>query len=228
MQRLMRWFAAHIAGDYLAVTASVESRRLRKSAWNDRLTLYGLKATAEKEKRCSHYLELQQEIERLARARALNLCDNTGWAMEPSFFVALSLVPFAATAIGVPWYFSLPLCCSLCSYFHTKRARRGVQTIRSMICDNELFDVLMKEMPAFVFDSDSQRCEWFNTVLNRSWKFFTVSVCDMIKAEVEPLLKEGKPGFIKNLVFRKISLGTVAPKVLVFICTYKYKYNFFL
>ncbi len=73
----MRWFAAHIAGDYIAVTASVESRRLRESAWNDRLTLYGLKATAEKEKRCSHHPEFQQEIERLARARALNLCDNT-------------------------------------------------------------------------------------------------------------------------------------------------------
>jgi len=213
VQRLMRWFADHIAGDYVAVSASTERRRLRESAWSDRLTLYGLKNTAKKENKYSN-IEIQQEMEGLARAKATNLCDNTGWAMEPIFFVVLSLVPFAASAIHVPWYCSLPLCCLLCSYHHTKRARKGVHTIQSIICDNDMFKVLMKEMPAFVFDSDNQRCEWFNTVLNRSWRFFTVSVCDMIQAEIEPLLKENKPAFIKSLVFKKMSLGTVAPKVL--------------
>jgi hypothetical protein len=81
----MRLFAGHIAGDYAAVAASVESRRLRESAWSERLTSYGLKAPPQKGKKLGHkyghknsHLEIQDEIERLARARAVNLCDNTG------------------------------------------------------------------------------------------------------------------------------------------------------
>ena len=53
--------------------------------------------------------DLQAERDRVSRLKMAALCDQSGWAMEPTFFVVLAMVPFVLNNMGVPWILSLPL-----------------------------------------------------------------------------------------------------------------------
>ena len=54
-------------------------------------------------------LDLQSERDRVARLKMAALCDQSGWAMEPSFFIILAMVPYVLSNMGIPWILTLPL-----------------------------------------------------------------------------------------------------------------------
>jgi hypothetical protein len=89
-----------------------------------------------------------------------------GTSMNGYLWAALSLAPFLLqTYFQISWYYSLIPLFLVCCYHQSKidRQKRGVAM--SMICDPDVFQFILRELPGFAIDSDMQRCEWINTML---------------------------------------------------------------
>jgi hypothetical protein len=84
---------------------------------------------------------------------ALGPCILVGWA-------GLSWrVGGCAAAVGA----------AVTSWYYTQRQRARRKQALLWAQDPALLRLLLAELPGYLWDSDMQRCEWLNTVLDRVW-----------------------------------------------------------
>ncbi|CAM9821546.1 unnamed protein product [Choristocarpus tenellus] len=69
-------------------------------------------------------------------------------------------------------------------------------------------------LPAWYTDSEVERVEWINKILQKLWVPASGAVKEIVKTSVEPLLESYKPAGVTALGFRTVSLGSKAPKVV--------------
>lgn len=58
---------------------------------------------------------------------------------------------------------------------------------------------------------DEETAEWLNFVLNRWWNFSEVSLCNLVRSSLNPVLEYSKPSFIETMELTEFSFGKKTP-----------------
>lgn len=58
---------------------------------------------------------------------------------------------------------------------------------------------------------DEETVEWLNFVLNRWWNFSEVSLCNLVRSSLNPVLDYSKPSFIESMELTEFSFGKKTP-----------------
>jgi len=58
---------------------------------------------------------------------------------------------------------------------------------------------------------DEETAEWLNFVLNRWWNFSEVSLCNLVRSSLNPVLDYSKPSFIEAMELTEFSFGKKTP-----------------
>lgn len=83
------------------------------------------------------------------------------------------------------------------------------------MCD-QLFSspAVAEEMPSWITDSQYQRVEWLNSLLQRMWPQISTAYEPIVKASLQPTLDAACPKILGQLQLGKFSLGSISPKVV--------------
>jgi len=66
---------------------------------------------------------------------------------------------------------------------------------------------LVHHIPSWISFSDTEKMEWLNTVLEKAWPFYDAAICAEVKTQVEPLMEQFRPPFIRRIYFKKLTFG---------------------
>ena len=66
---------------------------------------------------------------------------------------------------------------------------------------------LIHHIPSWISFSDTEKMEWLNNILAKAWPFYDAAICAEVKAQVEPLMDQYRPPFIKKIYFKKLTFG---------------------
>jgi Ca2+-dependent lipid-binding protein len=70
------------------------------------------------------------------------------------------------------------------------------------------------ELPAWITDSEAERAEWINSILQKLWPFISGGVENMVKEKIQPMLDKKANAMVPSLKFTRVSLGTEAPRLV--------------
>lgn len=68
-------------------------------------------------------------------------------------------------------------------------------------------DDLMVSLPAWVRYPEFERVTWINTFLRGLWPYLDKAVCEEIRAQADPIMKENCPPFLKSISFKELRIG---------------------
>ncbi|CAH9098107.1 unnamed protein product [Cuscuta epithymum] len=99
-------------------------------------------------------------------------------------------------------------------YRSSKRMAKAVD-VKLMGCldRDDLKKICGDNFPEWISFPVYEQVKWLNKQLSKLWPFVAEAAEAIIKMSVEPLLEEYRPPGISSLKFKKLSLGTVAPKI---------------
>jgi len=66
---------------------------------------------------------------------------------------------------------------------------------------------LLHNIPMWLNFSEVEKMEWLNDIVEQAWPYYDKAICDEIKRQVEPMLQEYTPPFIKKISFQKFTFG---------------------
>jgi hypothetical protein len=134
----------------------------------------------------------------------------------PSTFCALALIPYASSHLfHVPWYYTISPLLLLCSYVHNQNLRNNNNAAISILADSTCMKYLLKTFSStYLFDNDTQRCEWVSIGLSLTWRALEAYGKKKIEDAIKPKLEASKPLFANSFELTKLTLGDVSPKIL--------------
>lgn len=68
-------------------------------------------------------------------------------------------------------------------------------------------DDLMASLPAWVRYPEFERVTWINTFIRGLWPYLDKAVCEEIRTQADPILKENCPPFLKSISFKELRIG---------------------
>ena len=96
----------------------------------------------------------------------------------------------------------------LAGVYHYNRRKKNESNQRfAMIPGAKGIQYLVHHIPSWISFSEREKVEWLNRVIAKAWPFYDAAICAEVKKQVEPLLKESKPAFIKSIFFQKLTFG---------------------
>ncbi|EPS62289.1 hypothetical protein M569_12500, partial [Genlisea aurea] len=99
-------------------------------------------------------------------------------------------------------------------YRSTSRVAKAVDIkLLSSLTREDMKRICGESIPEWISFPVYEQVKWLNKLLSKLWPYVADAAEVIIKESVEPLLEEYRPPGITSLKFRKLSLGTVAPKI---------------
>jgi hypothetical protein len=147
--------------------------------------------------------------------RLAEIQSRVGMSMSPLLWSSLSLAPYLLQSyFSVPWLFSFIPLFLACAYHYNRIERQKMTAAMSMICDTNVFYLIQKQFPRYMFDSDMQRSEWVNSMLKHTWHVLVKYGESKIHSIFAPILQKSCPSFARKLEISKLDLGKCPPTVL--------------
>lgn len=154
------------------------------------------------------------DIQSIAATKIAALYNSCGWALNPFTFLGLTVVPTILHYFYEPLYhYSIPILFSFAYYMNALHERRVKAAVIGLVSDPEIVRLLMKDLPAWVRDSDRHQCEWMNTLLQQLMPMSQIFALKL-QAKVNDSFERIKPAFVTGMVLEKISFGTIPPNIL--------------
>jgi hypothetical protein len=150
-------------------------------------------------------------------AKTLQRLDNklrSPFSFNPLSMAALIGTPMLLESCNLSPYIYLPLSVLFLSYFQSMKDRIDRKAAIGIISDPKLIQFMKKEMPSWISDSEFQRMEWFNSILQKMWPQITLAVEALVTEKVQPILEKSKPSVLTELKLSRCSLGSIAPKII--------------
>ena len=66
---------------------------------------------------------------------------------------------------------------------------------------------LVHHLPSWISFSETEKMEWLNKILAKAWPYYDAAICQEVKNQVEPLMEQYRPPFIKRIYFKKLTFG---------------------
>ncbi|KFM28651.1 Extended synaptotagmin-3 [Auxenochlorella protothecoides] len=96
---------------------------------------------------------------------------------------------------------------SLLHRFNLKRKAAMAQRLR-ITPGRKGMQQLLHKIPTWLDFADTEKLEWLNDIILKSWPYYDLAISTMVKSQVEPLMAQYKPsGLIKRIYFQKLTFG---------------------
>lgn len=156
-------------------------------------------------------LDLEEEAARKA-AKSIQLSTIAkaavaGWvgmmAVGIKWLNLVSAELFLGSALGVVWGIGLAV-----MYQLTKKRKAERGQLLAVIPGAKGMQELLHNIPTWISFRDTEKMEWLNRILEKTWPYYDEAICKTIKEQVEPLMMKFKPpGLIKKIYFQKLTFG---------------------
>ncbi|GJW90378.1 synaptotagmin-5-like protein isoform X1, partial [Tanacetum coccineum] len=83
----------------------------------------------------------------------------------------------------------------------------SVMSMKFLSCNEDLRNLTNQQVRLQLF-----QLTWLNAHLTKIWSYVDEAASDLIKANLEPVLKQYRPTVLSSLTFFKLTLGTAAPQ----------------
>eukprot|EP00611_Tribonema_gayanum_P017108 TRINITY_DN2965_c0_g1_i1.p1 TRINITY_DN2965_c0_g1~~TRINITY_DN2965_c0_g1_i1.p1 ORF type:complete len:919 (-),score=417.99 TRINITY_DN2965_c0_g1_i1:786-3542(-) len=140
--------------------------------------------------------------------------ESEPWSFNPMWYAALIALPYMVSAYGMDYMWAVPLAAMIVGYMQHEKDKAEVGLTTGEIHDSSIKALIARELPKWFSDSETERVEWLNKLLQHMWPHASGATDAMVREMVDPMLAEYKPAAIDKLGFRVISLGTIAPRVV--------------
>lgn len=112
------------------------------------------------------------------------------------------LGPLAGVVLGAALGAALPL------VYYLNRASKISQSRRLAAIPGAKGSArLVGEVPTWLSFRETERLDWLNAMLAKAWPFYDAAICQTLREQIEPLMAENKPSFIKRIFFNKLTFG---------------------
>lgn len=92
-------------------------------------------------------------------------------------------------------------------YYYNRRKKNEKNQRFAMIPGVKGIQYLVHYIPSWISLSEKEKVEWLNRLIAKAWPYYDAAICAEVKTQVEPLLDESKPAFIKKIFFKKLTFG---------------------
>jgi len=92
-------------------------------------------------------------------------------------------------------------------YHHNRKVKNEKNQRLALIPGKLGTQYLLHNIPRWLNYSEREKTEWLNTLIQQAWPYYDKAICDEIKSQVEPMLDEYRPSFIKRISFAKLTFG---------------------
>ncbi|CAL8462063.1 g1594 [Coccomyxa elongata] len=105
--------------------------------------------------------------------------------------------------------------CFLYAGIKAWRRSRFAATVRMLTdLDEDGLKYVMKNLPSWVKFSDYERAKFLNDALQMLWPAFDTALCNLIKDELEPYMRDFSPAVVSGMYFERLSFGLVPMSIL--------------
>ena len=104
----------------------------------------------------------------------------------------------------------IPLLFIVLGYYSERKANIDRKAAMGIVSDPDLLEMVIKEMPTWHKQMDTERCEWLNTILATIWPHINVAVSTLVKDDIVGEALKSIPGVRMS----EFTLGTVPMKVV--------------
>ena len=139
---------------------------------------------------------------------------GAGYFYNPQNLSWLFCVPALLTQLEVSPMYYIPVAGLFFSYLQNEKRKSDMHQALGIVSDAEVLKHIRGELPAWITDSDCERAEWINTILQKLWPFISSGVEKVVKEKVQPILDNSTTRVVPSLEFTTISLGSVAPRII--------------
>lgn len=139
---------------------------------------------------------------------------NSQYGFDPLNMSVLVAIPPLIQHLGFTPFFYIPLAVLYFSYLQAAKDRADRKTALGIVSDPALIKLVVKELPRWVSDSDHQRVEWFNSVLQKLWPQLSLALEATMIAEIQAILNAQVIAVRVGLTVKRFSLGSVSPKIV--------------
>lgn len=80
--------------------------------------------------------------------------------------------------------------------------------------DHEVREGISRQLMKPPLESESESADWVNNFLMNFWEHIEPYICEQVITNVEPMIAERKPGFVKSVRLSHLTLGSKAPRIL--------------
>ncbi|TIB85174.1 hypothetical protein E3Q10_04275 [Wallemia mellicola] len=80
--------------------------------------------------------------------------------------------------------------------------------------DKDVKDGISRQLMKPALESESESADWVNNFLMNFWTHLEPYICEQVITNVEPIIAQYKPGFIKSVRLAHLTLGSKAPRIL--------------
>ena len=92
--------------------------------------------------------------------------------------------------------------------YHQNRKWKDERNQRlAMIPGKKGAQALLHHIPNWLSFSDVEKMEWLNRIVEQAWPYYDKAICEEVKRQVEPMMDEYRPPFIKKIWFKKLTFG---------------------
>lgn len=155
---------------------------------------------------------LRNDLSSIAAAK-LTSQYNSSFGFNPMTLSTIVLMPQILEKLSISHFYYIPIAMLFLSYLQNIKDSADRKASVGIVSDPAMIKVIIDEMPKWTIESDFQRMEWFNSVLQTLWPYISSSCQDLVLPIVKPILKQYKPAFLTNLELTTFHLGSIAPSI---------------
>lgn len=139
---------------------------------------------------------------------------NSQYGFDPLNMSVLVAVPPLIQHLGFNPFFYIPLAVMYFSYLQAAKDRSDRKTALGIVSDPGLIKLVVKDLPRWVSDSEHQRVEWFNSLLQKLWPQLSHALESTMISEIQAILNAQVIAVRVGLTVKRFSLGSVSPKIV--------------
>lgn len=133
---------------------------------------------------------------------------------NPIKLTSLFMAPLALHYSNIsPWVY-MPLSIIWLSYLQIEKDRSDRKAAMGIVTNTSVLRIVEEELPSWIRDSEFQRVEWLNTILQQMWPHISQSIDAIVRAKLLPQLNKNLPPIFSELTIKDCSLGSISPKII--------------
>eukprot|EP00903_Cladosiphon_okamuranus_P007574 g7348.t1 len=148
-----------------------------------------------------------------ARLRKLNKTHDV-WKFGPKWYLPLAFLPYIVAWFNWSALLVLPIAFVFVSYLQHQKDLSDKALALGVVKDPKILELVTGFLPPWYTDSEVERVDWLNKMLDKMWVSASAATEDLFDTTIQPILDSYRPAGVNALGFKKVSLGTIPPKVV--------------
>lgn len=144
----------------------------------------------------------------------LSSAKGAGYFYDPQNLAWLFCIPAVLTQMEVNPMYYIPVAGLLFSYLQNEKNKNNIHQALGIVSDAKVLEHIRGELPEWITDSECERVEWLNAILQKLWPYISSGAEKMVKEKVQPILDANATRVIPSMTLTRFCLGSSAPRII--------------